>query len=197
MVATLPVPIEFRLPEGWRSAPPDELGAPGSAFVAVYPRADRGFTANITIDGAEALGGSLAELADASVDSLRASAARVTVTDRCSIGSAESPALTQTLGLRTEVNGLLRDLVQVQVYLALGAAPVPSGPALVRLVLTVTAEEFAVVLADFQYLVWTLRPESARFGTRMEDTVGRPPANGSADPARQPAQLTPRASRLS
>jgi hypothetical protein len=170
MAATLPVPIEFRLPGGWRSAPPDELGAPGCAFVAVYPRADRGFTANVTIDGAEALGGSLAELADASIDSLRAGAARVTVTDRHTVGSAESPGLTQTLGLRTEVNGLLRDLVQVQVYLALGAAPVPTGAALVRLVLTVTAEQFAVVLADFQYLVWTLRPESGPSDIRLADT---------------------------
>ncbi|MCX5129755.1 hypothetical protein OOK25_39665, partial [Streptomyces sp. NBC_00347] len=51
MPTTLPVPIEFRLPEGWQPAPPDEVGAPGVAFVALHPQPDSGFTANITIDG--------------------------------------------------------------------------------------------------------------------------------------------------
>jgi hypothetical protein len=37
-VATqLPVRIEFRLPDGWQAAPPDEVGTPGAAFVAQIP----------------------------------------------------------------------------------------------------------------------------------------------------------------
>ncbi|MFZ3494765.1 hypothetical protein ACODT5_16355 [Streptomyces sp. 5.8] len=51
MPTTLPVPIEFRLPESWRPAPPDEVAAAGMAFVALHPEPDAGFTANITVDG--------------------------------------------------------------------------------------------------------------------------------------------------
>ncbi|MBA2944928.1 hypothetical protein [Streptomyces himalayensis] len=51
MATTLPVKVEFSLPEGWQSAPPDEVGAPGVAFVALHPDSRDGFTANITIAG--------------------------------------------------------------------------------------------------------------------------------------------------
>ena len=38
MVATIPVPIQFSLPEGWRSVPPDEVNAAEAAFVALRLR---------------------------------------------------------------------------------------------------------------------------------------------------------------
>lgn len=37
MPAELPVPIEFRLPEGWLPAKPNEVDAEGVAFAAVHP----------------------------------------------------------------------------------------------------------------------------------------------------------------
>jgi hypothetical protein len=158
MTSDVPAPIQFRLPEGWRAAPPAELGAPGAAFVALHPEPDDGFTANIAIDGAPPGSGSLAELADASVDVLRDSGAEVTVTDRSAVGS-EAPGLTQTLRVRAVVDGVPRELVQSQVYLAFVDAEHADAPALVRLVLTATAGQYPIVLPDFQYVVWTVRPD--------------------------------------
>ena len=170
MATTLPTPIEFRLPEGWRPAPPDEVGAPGVAFVALHPHPDHGFTANITIDGeldsADA-DAPLAELADASIRTLRDSGADVTLADRSDVGAGDAPGLTQTLTLRATVNGEPRELVQAQVYLAmLDTGPdtrsdtaVPGRRAVVRLVLTASARQFQAVLPDFQWFVWTVRPD--------------------------------------
>jgi hypothetical protein len=160
VATTLPVPIEFRLPEGWRPAPPDELGAPGTAFVALHPQPDDGFTANITIDGGLSSDDSLEELADASVEVLRAGGAEVTVADRSEVGSAQAPGLTQTLTIRAEVNGVSRDLVQSQVYLVFADTEDPAKRAVVRLVLTATAARFTAVLPDFQYFVWSVRPDT-------------------------------------
>lgn len=159
MAGYVPAPIQFRLPEGWRAAPPAELGAPGAAFVALHPEPDDGFTANIIIDGAPPGSDSLAELADASVDVLRDSGAEVTVTDRSEVGSAEAPGLTQTLRVRAVVDGVPRELVQSQVYLTFTDAEHAAAPAVVRLVLTATARQYPIVLPDFQYVVWTVRPD--------------------------------------
>ena len=52
MATTLPVKISFSLPDGWQAAPPDEVEAPGAAFVALHPAtSDEGVTANLTIAG--------------------------------------------------------------------------------------------------------------------------------------------------
>lgn len=162
MATTLPAPIEFRLPEGWRPAPPDEVGAPGAAFVALHPDPDNGFTANITVDGegyTEAA--SLPELADASIRTLRETGAEVSLADRSEVGSADAPGLTQTLSVRAAVNGAPRDLVQSQVYLSMVDTEDRGRGVVIRLVLTASAEQYAAVLPDFQYFVWTVRPDTA------------------------------------
>ncbi|MFI5617659.1 hypothetical protein [Streptomyces sp. NPDC051567] len=93
MPTTLPLPIEFRLPEGWFPAPPDEVGAPGVAFVALHPRPDAGFTANITIAGEyRPDGATLENIADASVERLREATGSVVVAHRREIGSRTSCA---------------------------------------------------------------------------------------------------------
>lgn len=163
MATTLPTPIEFRLPEGWRPAPPDEVGAPGVAFVALHPHPDAGFTANITIDGEldTAPLASLASLADASIDTLRQGGTDVTLADRSDVGAGDAPGLTQTLTLRAEVNGHPRELVQSQVYLSMLDATAPDRRAVVRLVLTASAAQFQAVLPDFQGFVWTVRPDTS------------------------------------
>ncbi|MQA11885.1 MAG: hypothetical protein GEU98_25750, partial [Pseudonocardiaceae bacterium] len=51
MATTIPIPVNFRLPDGWQAAAPDEVGAPGAAFVALHPASRTDFTANITISG--------------------------------------------------------------------------------------------------------------------------------------------------
>jgi hypothetical protein len=161
VATTLPAPIEFRLPEGWRPAPPDDVGAPGAAFVGLHPDPDNGFTANITVDGegyTEAA--SLPELADASIRTLRETGADVSLADRSEVGSGDAPGLTQTLSVRAAVNGAPRDLVQSQVYLSMVDTEDRGRGVVIRLVLTASAEQFAAVLPDFQYFVWTVRPDT-------------------------------------
>lgn len=161
MPTTLPVPIEFRLPEGWRPAPPDEVNAPGVAFVALHPRPDAGFTANITIDG-EFLSeeATLEGLADASVENLRQVAESVTVTHRREIGSEGSPGLTQRLTFSADAGGARRDLVQSHVYLAMVDAGDPNRRAVIKMVLTATAAQHDAVLGDFQEFLRTVRPDT-------------------------------------
>ncbi|MDH6549004.1 hypothetical protein [Streptomyces sp. SAI-041] len=161
MATTLPVPIEFELPDGWRAASPDEVGAPGAAFVALYPQPDGGFTANITIDGeyrpdSTALRG----MADGSVERLRETGASVVVTDRRELGSAEAPGLLQKLAVSTVVGGTPRDLIQTQVYLALLDVANPQHRVVIRLVLTSTAAQHPGMLGDFEDFVRTVRPST-------------------------------------
>ena len=161
MATTLPVPIEFELPDGWRAASPDEVGAPGAAFIALYRQPDGGFTANITIDGEYRPDSmTLAELADRSVERLRETGASVVLTDRREMGSAEAPGLLQKLSVSTTAGGKPRDVVQTQVYLSLLDIEDPHHRVVIRLVLTSTATQHPVVLGDFEDFVRTVRPRT-------------------------------------
>ncbi|KIF78980.1 hypothetical protein QR77_19110 [Streptomyces sp. 150FB] len=162
MPATLPVPIEFRLPEGWLPAAlPEDADAPGVAFAAVHPRPDDGFAANITIDGEyRPDAATLPELADESVERLREAAESAVVTDRREVGAADAPALTQRLVFAAAVAGARRDLVQSQVYLSMRDVADPHKRAVIRLALTATAAQHDEVLGEFQDFVRTVRPET-------------------------------------
>ncbi|MFI5547774.1 hypothetical protein ACIA6E_28785 [Streptomyces sp. NPDC051815] len=176
MATTLPLPIEFRLPEGWIPAPPDEVDAPAAAFVALHPHADAGFTANITIDGdllaeTETLEG----VADGAVERLREGTESVTVLQRRGIGSPEAPGLMQRLALTAVVAGVRRDLVQSQVYLAMLDSTDPQRRAVIRMNLTATAAQHDGVLEDFQDFLRTVRPDTgSRPDTGQEPPGGTP-----------------------
>ncbi|MFC0601596.1 hypothetical protein [Streptomyces palmae] len=161
MAATLPVPIEFSLPEGWRPAPPEELGAPGVAFMALHPRPDAGFTANITIDGDfrpdEA---TLADMAEEAVRRVREVAESVVVTSRRELGSEDAPGLAQRLTLSAVTGGTRRDLVQSQVYLAFLDPGSPHKRAVIRLILTCTAAQEEGVVGDFQDFLRSVAPDT-------------------------------------
>ncbi|MFG2298580.1 hypothetical protein [Streptomyces sp. NPDC048603] len=160
MATTLPLPIEFRLPEGWIPAPPDEVAAPEVAFVALHPQSDLGFRANITIDGdflAET--DTLDGVADDSVRRLRGSTERLEVVDRRVIGSDEAPGLTQRLTFTAFAGGTRRDLVQSQVYLCMRDVKDPARRAVIRMILTATAAQHDSVLGDFQAFLRTVRPD--------------------------------------
>ncbi|MEV0491718.1 hypothetical protein [Streptomyces atratus] len=160
MATTLPVPIAFELPDGWRATPPDAVGAQGAAFVALHPQPDTGFTANITIDGDfRSDAATLPEIADESVEHLRQGAASVEVAERREVGSADAPGLTQTLTISAVAGGVLRDLVQSQVYLSMLDVADPRRRAVIRLILTVTASQHPAVLEDFRDFVRTVRPD--------------------------------------
>ncbi|MFF8591418.1 hypothetical protein ACF061_08185 [Streptomyces sp. NPDC015220] len=161
MPKPLPIPLEFRLPEGWSPARPKEDDAEGVAFAAVHPQPDAGFTANITIDGdVPPIDATLADLADDSVEHVREVAEAVTVVQRREVGSEDAPALTQRLAFATVVGGAPRDLVQSQVYLSLADVDDPHKRAVIRLILTATAAQHDDVLGDFQEFVHTVRPDT-------------------------------------
>ena len=161
MASTLPTPIEFRLPDEWQPAPPDDVGAPTAAFVALVPHPVDGFTANVTIDGELRRDTvPLASLAEASIEKLRAAADSVTVLDRAEVGSAAAPALTQTLRVTAPVHGAERDLVQAQVYLSMPDSEDPARHAVIRLVLTAGAGQYEAIRPDFQWFVSTVRPDA-------------------------------------
>lgn len=160
MATALPIPIEFRMPDDWRPAAPDEAGA---AFVALIPDGSGpgAFTANVTIDGEiPPISATLTTLADRSVEIMRELATEVTVLDRADVGSATAAALTQTIRLTAEVDGADRELVQAQVYLSMQDTHDPTKRAVIRLMLTATAAQARAVMPDFQWFVSTVRPES-------------------------------------
>ncbi|MEU8568633.1 hypothetical protein AB0C51_09765 [Streptomyces pathocidini] len=158
MATTLPVKIEFSLPEGWQPAPPDEVGAPGVAFVALHPDSRDGFTANITIAGKlredEA---DLVAIADESVQRL-STAATVRVAQRTQVGTPEAPALTQTLRVSTALRERPLELVQSQVYLVMRDVHEPAKRAVIELVLTAKSSQLDEVADDFKEFVRTVRP---------------------------------------
>jgi len=161
MPTTLPVPIQFELPEGWHAAPPDEAGAPGAAFVALHPQPDAGFTANITIDGEyRSDTATLPEIADESVAHLRQAAVSAEVAGRREVGSADAPGITQTLAVSAVVSGAPRDLIQSQVYLAMLDVADARKRAVIRLILTASASQHPAVLDDFRDFVRTVRPHT-------------------------------------
>jgi hypothetical protein len=156
MATELPVRIEFALPDGWKAAPPDEVGAPGVAFVALHPASANGFTANLTIAG-EFRDPTLpmVEIADESVRRLEGIGARVEVRDRVDVGSTESPGITQVLDIWMSTS---ERLVQCQVYVSMHDVADPAKRAVLELVLTCTPDQLDEVLADFQEFVRTVRP---------------------------------------
>ncbi|XUL88630.1 hypothetical protein ACQ86D_19900 [Streptomyces galilaeus] len=161
MPTTLPIPIQFRLPEGWLPARPQGFDAVGVAFAAVHPQPDAGFAANITIDGEVPPDMvSLADLADESVERLREVAELVVVADRQEVGSADAPALTQRLAFSSVIEGARSDLIQSQVYLSLSDVEDPRKRAVIRFALTATAAQHDAILGDFQDFVRTVRPDT-------------------------------------
>lgn len=163
MVTTLPAPITFSLPEGWRSAPPDEAGAPGAAFLAVHPKPDNGFTANITISGnLHTVDVALESIADEAFETLRAGAAgRAKLGNRDRVGTPENPVLTQAVQLNLDLQGQPRELVQYQVFLGIRDKADPGRRLVLHLTLTSTMDQFPEVIDDFQKFLSTVGPEES------------------------------------
>lgn len=161
MATTLPVPIQFELPEGWVAAPPDEIGAPGAAFVALHPDAQpTGFTANITIGGEfRPDPASLEDIADESIERLAESTTAATLGSRNEFGDAGAPGLTQLVRIREQVGGVERALTQCQVYLSMSDVDDERKRVVLQLALTATEEQLRDVLEDFQRFVASVRPE--------------------------------------
>jgi hypothetical protein len=164
MPTPLPIPIEFRLPEGWLPARPETAEAEEVAFAAVHPKPDAGFAATITIAG-EVLPGTskLADIADESVERLREVAEPVSMDHRQEVGPADAPALTQRLAFSATVNGTHLNLVQTQAYMSLADIENPTNRVVIRLVLTATAAQHDDVMGEFQDFIRTVQSDT---GTR-------------------------------
>jgi len=163
VVATIPVPIQFSLPEGWRSVPPDLLDAAESAFVALRPPGVKGFTPNITVSGdLQDPAVPLAQLADAAVERLRRGAPDAELGTRKESGSDRGPGLTQAVRMTLLLNNLPEQLVQLQVFLGITDTRDPNRYAVLEIVLSALAEQFQEVVGDFQKFLSTIRPEGAQ-----------------------------------
>jgi hypothetical protein len=160
MATTIPVPIEFSLPEGWVSAPPDEVGAPDAAFVALHPNGANGFTANITISGeVRNDDASLPQIADEAAEKLQRATGRVQVGRRNEVGTPENPGFTQAVRTRINLNGKPVDVVQLQVFLGMADKLDVHRRAVLHIALTATPEQFETVIGDFQKFLKTIKPE--------------------------------------
>jgi hypothetical protein len=159
MVTELPVRIEFSLPDGWQAAPPDEVGAPGIAFVALHPDPGgaNGFVANLTIAGElREPAVPMATIADESVRRLESVAESVLVRDRAEFDSGAAPGMTQVVELAmADGKRLLQTQVHLPMVNSLGQR------AVLELVLTCTPEQLADVRGGFEEFVGTVRPAKA------------------------------------
>ncbi|MBK1786808.1 hypothetical protein JHE00_20985 [Prauserella sp. ASG 168] len=161
-VSTLPVPIEFSLPDGWRSVPPKEVNAEGAAFVAVHPASSKGFTANITITGdVRSADEPLTRAADQALDDLRAGASDVELGKRNEVGTDDNPGLTQAVRLSIPYEGKQLYLVQLQAFIGMADTGDPSRRAVTQVVLSALPEQFDQLVGDFQDFLSTVRPEGA------------------------------------
>lgn len=163
MTGSLPIPIQFRLPDGWQAAPPDEVGAADVAFVAIHPGSQRpGSTANITVDGDHRPDpATLADIADESFRNIEEVSEAASVTQRSELGSAEAPGLGQVLKFSAVAGDTVRELFQCQIYLSMLDTDDPGRRVVVRLVLTADPEQFTALMDDFQEFVSSVRPDSA------------------------------------
>lgn len=156
MATTIPVPIEFSLPDGWLSAPPDEVGAPQAAFVALHPGSAAGFTANVTISGeVRADDSTPAQVAEQAAARLERAVGAVEIGRRNELDSA----CTQVVRLTAPVNGRPVELVQLQVFLAMPDVRDERRRAVLEIVLSATPEQFELLVGDFQAFLETIRPD--------------------------------------
>ncbi|MCR3723068.1 MULTISPECIES: hypothetical protein [Prauserella salsuginis group] len=174
MATTIPVPIEFSLPEGWVSVSPDEIGTPNAAFVALRPdTGGDGFTANITITGEVRDGDvQLSDVAAEAAERLRGGAYEVKVGNTQATGTAENPVYTQPLRIDADVAGRRRYLVQYQVFMGFTDTADPTRRAVIEIVLSSTPETFQSVFADFEEFLGTIRPDQGGAGSGSGTTGG-------------------------
>lgn len=169
MPGTLPVPLDVQLPEGWQSAPPDEVGAPLAAFVALHMASrGQGFMPNITVTG-RTLAGSpgLYRLAEDSVQRLRENVGPVQVVKRTEVGTStapglvDAPGIVQNLRIQATVNEQPMELAQSQFILVLENEQQRSECAEIEVALTAKTSQLEDVIEDFQAFISALRPATS------------------------------------
>jgi hypothetical protein len=163
MTTTLPVPIEFTLPnEHWEPVPPESLGVHHAAFLAVRRDAEGDYAPTISISGDHRPdAASLTDIADESVVILAEQADESELLERQEVGEAAAPGVTQLMRASVTIDGTRRELRQGQVLLALTDAADPGLRAVIVITLTVTDKQLATYVPEFQQMVATVRARNA------------------------------------
>lgn len=168
MAGQLPVRVSYRLPAGWVSVPPDEMGAHSAAFFAVhrYSVEDK-FPANITIEGRLWPNPApLTEIADKTVRALRDDPIFpwVDVVERREINqpaipefsSPEVHALRQVLKVRRYEDLTERWLIQVQTYQPVPYPRDPRMQAVLTISMNATPTQFEKLSGDFEFFLYSV-----------------------------------------
>lgn len=175
----LPVPVEFRLPKGWESVPPEEWGVHNAAFMAVRRDAPGDYIPILTISGDWRLDYvTLESIADESVKMARAQADAVEVLDRNEIGSEEAPAILQLLGITATIDDRPWELRQGQVLSGLIDVNDASRRVVVIYTVTSAAEQFDVIGREFQAFMSTVRPLGADGSAEPDGPGNETPPEG-------------------
>jgi hypothetical protein len=159
MATNLPVGIKFHLPDGWVAAPPDEVGEPKMAFVALHPESiENHLTAIITINGEMRPDAApLSEIADQAVEKLREVSETIEVGERREGGTPGAPSLTQVVKALVDTEGRRRRVVQTQVFMSMLDVDDPRKRAVLKFALTSTPGQFRTVIGDFQAFIRSIR----------------------------------------
>jgi hypothetical protein len=155
---TIPVPLAFKIPDGWQPVEPTSLGLPETTFVAMHPGSANGFTANITlVEQDRTDGATLAQLADESVHKLKSRATDIAIQQRAEVGSPELPGFTQILRLSTAST----ELVQCQFFMSFADKNNADRRIIVEIALTATPTQLPKVVGDFEKFLTTVRLDQA------------------------------------
>ncbi|MFJ9173377.1 hypothetical protein [Streptomyces sp. NPDC102360] len=188
MPETLPVPLTCEVPPGWQSAPPEEVGAPHAAFVALHLASrGSGFIPNITLSGRpRETAVDLHELADESLQRLRDTVGRVELVKRTDVGPgfaqglAGAAGVVQNLRVYAHQNGRPVQLCQSQVLLLVEDINRPGRYAEFEIALTARADQLDEVLDDFQDFLHTVRPADPAAESGPEAGGAPAPGEGGA-----------------
>ncbi|MGY0491356.1 hypothetical protein [Streptomyces sp. WG-D5] len=181
MPGPLPVPLACEVPSGWQAAPPEEVGAPHAAFVALHLASrGSGFVPNITVSGQPREGAvDPQDLAEESVRRLRKDVGPVTVVNRTGVGGVGlAPGLTdatgvvQNLRVYAQVSGRPVQLSQSQVLLLVEDVRRTGRFADFEIALTARPDQLAEVLPGFQEFLRTVHPVAPAAGTGTDGQPG-------------------------
>ncbi|MGH8793130.1 MAG: hypothetical protein ACRDXX_10845 [Stackebrandtia sp.] len=161
MASTLPIPIEFRLPEGWLPGPPDDLGMPDAAFVALHPASrDEDFAAYITVSGHLRHDDvAIRDIADDVFAPMRQFAEVAEISKEIETGTERAPGVTRLAEMTVRMNDHRRDLMQCQVFLTFPDVDDARKRVIMQLMLTATPEQMRQLGGDFEQFVESIEPQ--------------------------------------
>lgn len=201
MAGRLPVKVSYRLPAGWVSVPPDEMGANSAAFFALHRYSvENQFAANITIEGGLWPDPApLPEIADKAVRALREKPIypHVEVMERREINQPAIPefgspgvyALRQVLKVRRYKDFAEQWLIQAQTYQPVSYPRDPRMQAVLTISMTATPTQFEKLSGDFEFFLYSVLQRTLGvkyFGSleEVDSTKVTATANAAADAVR-------------